>query len=964
MSGSDSFLDLDATLVGEDQRLEPLEEESADTVCSICGEGYQRPRLLRCLHAFCERCVQRQHEEDEDESGAVECRRCQQPTRLDERGAAALPLDHVTLNLRDMQLVREGAAACSSCRAGQPAEARCADCAHFLCAQCHQAHQKMNCFQRHQAMTLTELEEAANKNPIPIHRPVLCDHHPDTQVSLACISCKEPACEQCQAVGGAHPPPEHLLKRICDVERTEWGDFLTAIDDAKAKRKQMDSTGNGVQSALEQLQAAHERCCRQIEQQFEAVQRAVTEHHQRLRQRCDQLHRQKRDLVWDVGERCHTDKARLEQALRLADRLVEFANSAELLSLKPVLVERMRESTQVTQLPRDLDLTFVCQSDSVDATVKAMMGHFLEDAPPPPPPPPAPVAAVPQPPVGAAAAVSRQQPALTRSPPEGRVQSGPLPPAARPYSRQNTTISPVEADMPPFSAGYNSLSSPSLPSPINGLGSSSGIGSSLSSLSGGHNGGPLALGPSPPPHPGQTPMLSALADGGFRLPQPPPSSADRAATAAAAAAAAAQLYERSQSFHEPSYGSDMSPSLPLDFLNSGSQMALQNIKALARLGSTGGSGGGDLIDGFLSGRGHAPPPQPPPAAISPMMAAAAGDGMMGRSGLQSLRGISPSGPASPLLGAASPLLGHNGFAMPPVGGGGGSGTVSPTPRRGAGCGSAVSSMQIRAKFGQLGQLKGQFNSPHGFCLGTDEEIIVADTNNHRIQMFDKTGEFKYMFGSPGKDEGQLWYPRKVAVIRSSGKFVVCDRGSERSRMQIFNRNGYFVRKISIRCIDIVAGLAISNAGHIVVVDSVTPTVFVIAESGSLIKWFDCSNYMREPSDIAVSGNEYYICDFKNHCVVVFDSEGQFLRRLGSETITNFPNGIDVSDAGDVLIGDSHGNKFHVAVFSRNGQLLSEFECPHVKVSRCCGLKLTHEGYIITIAKNNHHVLVLNTLYIA
>ena len=35
-----------------------------------------------------------------------------------------------------------------------------------------------------------------------------------------------------------------------------------------------------------------------------------------------------------------------------------------------------------------------------------------------------------------------------------------------------------------------------------------------------------------------------------------------------------------------------------------------------------------------------------------------------------------------------------------------------------------------------------------------------------------------------------------------------------------------------------------------------------------------------------------------------------------------------------------------------------------QVSRCCGLKLTHEGYIITIAKNNHHVLVLNTLYIA
>ena len=46
------------------------------------------------------------------------------------------------------------------------------------------------------------------------------------------------------------------------------------------------------------------------------------------------------------------------------------------------------------------------------------------------------------------------------------------------------------------------------------------------------------------------------------------------------------------------------------------------------------------------------------------------------------------------------------------------------------------------------------------------------------------------------------------------------------------------------------------------VDSVSPTVFCIGEAGDLIKWFDCSDYMREPSDIAISGNEYFVCDFK------------------------------------------------------------------------------------------------------
>lgn len=46
----------------------------------------------------------------------------------------------------------------------------------------------------------------------------------------------------------------------------------------------------------------------------------------------------------------------------------------------------------------------------------------------------------------------------------------------------------------------------------------------------------------------------------------------------------------------------------------------------------------------------------------------------------------------------------------------------------------ANSLSVRHKYGQLGSAKGQFNSPHGFCLGNDEEVIVADTNNHRIQV--------------------------------------------------------------------------------------------------------------------------------------------------------------------------------------------------------------------------------------
>lgn len=96
-------------------------------------------------------------------------------------------------------------------------------------------------------------------------------------------------------------------------------------------------------------------------------------------------------------------------------------------------------------------------------------------------------------------------------------------------------------------------------------------------------------------------------------------------------------------------------------------------------------------------------------------------------------------------------------------------------------------------------------------------------------------------------------------------------------MQIFSRTGHFVKKIAIRYIDIVAGLAIDSEGRIVAVDSVTPTVFCIHENGELVRWFDCAEYMREPSDIAVSQHEYYICDFKGHCVCVFSETGEYTK---------------------------------------------------------------------------------------
>ena len=117
----------------------------------------------------------------------------------------------------------------------------------------------------------------------------------------------------------------------------------------------------------------------------------------------------------------------------------------------------------------------------------------------------------------------------------------------------------------------------------------------------------------------------------------------------------------------------------------------------------------------------------------------------------------------------------------------------------------------------------------------------------KLQGFHTNPGFFYISYEPN----EILVRRKVAVMKSTGKYVVCDRGNERSRMQIFTRHGHFVRKIAIRYIDIVAGLAITRDGHIVAVDSVTPTIFVILEHGELLRWFDCAGEMVQTLDTLV-----------------------------------------------------------------------------------------------------------------
>ncbi|XP_054719167.1 brain tumor protein-like [Uloborus diversus] len=228
------------------------------------------------------------------------------------------------------------------------------------------------------------------------------------------------------------------------------------------------------------------------------------------------------------------------------------------------------------------------------------------------------------------------------------------------------------------------------------------------------------------------------------------------------------------------------------------------------------------------------------------------------------------------------------------------------------------------KFGEFGILEGQFAEPSGVAVNSKSEIIVADTNNHRIQIFDADGKFKFKFGEVGKSDGQFYFPNRVAVLPNCDDIVVTERNPTH-QVQVYNQYGQFVRKFGSDVLQHPRGVTVDNEGRIIVVECKVMKVVIFDLMGNVLKKFGCSKYVEFPNGVAVNDKqEIFISDNRGHCVKVFNYDGAYLRQIGCEGLTNYPIGVSINKNGEILIADNHSS-FNVTIFTQDGQLIKGLE---------------------------------------
>ena len=77
---------------------------------------------------------------------------------------------------------------------------------------------------------------------------------------------------------------------------------------------------------------------------------------------------------------------------------------------------------------------------------------------------------------------------------------------------------------------------------------------------------------------------------------------------------------------------------------------------------------------------------------------------------------------------------------------------------------------------------GEFERPGGIAVDGEGNVYVADTFNHRIQVFRPDGTFVGKWGQRGGGNGEFQFPRGIAVD-STGKVYVTD--TDLGRVHVF-----------------------------------------------------------------------------------------------------------------------------------------------------------------------------------
>lgn len=277
-------------------------------------------------------------------------------------------------------------------------------------------------------------------------------------------------------------------------------------------------------------------------------------------------------------------------------------------------------------------------------------------------------------------------------------------------------------------------------------------------------------------------------------------------------------------------------------------------------------------------------------------------------------------------------------------------------------------LEFSHKIGQVGAGKGQFYQPRGLAI-YQGLVYVADTQNQRIQVFSKIGDWQYLIRA-GSQQDYLKSPCSVTVSRQ-GYIYVVDSGT--SRVAVFDQSGRFIRSFGTHGkgrgeFSNPYGIAISSKDEVYVADTENSRIQVLDAHGQVNKIFGRPGTrpgeFKTPYAIALDAKDnLYVLDYGIPRVQVLDRQGICRLDFGKRGVGggefSIPRGITVDSKGRIYVADTLNHR--IQIFTPKGEFIESFGSKGRGPKDFWGpesITVSDEGEVFVLDKGNSRIQVL------
>src|SRR5688572_22029330 len=251
-----------------------------------------------------------------------------------------------------------------------------------------------------------------------------------------------------------------------------------------------------------------------------------------------------------------------------------------------------------------------------------------------------------------------------------------------------------------------------------------------------------------------------------------------------------------------------------------------------------------------------------------------------------------------------------------------------------------------------------FHLPTELALDSQGNSYVIDGGNHRVQKFDRDGNFLLMWGDSGAGDGQFMFQASPAhygsiTVDKDGYVYVTDH---HNRVQKFDTNGTFLMKFGETGYGdgqfaALYGIAVDDQGNIYTTDLTKYEIQKFDSEGRFVQKWEVPSCkpggVSVPHNVVVdSQGQIYIPNGDGNCIQKFDNEGNLLQQWGemgeADGQLRKPISVALDAQGNIYVSENRNSR--IQKFDSNGNFLAvygPFDYP-------VGIAVDQEGYVYVV----------------